>query len=907
MIRSAVGSRMFKQRETPPRSWLNRVTLLAAKESFSASTPYIAFMLNRVTLLASKERSHREYKAYLMEDTMTSTRRDRDLAWTVALLCSLLLLPILSYAQGTVADYERAAKLRERLQGLTVNVPERATWIENTSRFWYRKSVKGGNEFVLVDAETLIKQPAFDHEKLAASLSAAANEKYTAVTLPFPTFTFVDNERAIQFVAGGSTWRCGLSDYVCRKTGPAPQGPPGFRRPEADDDSPREFDNDVYDGMVDLSPQQGQQQAQQQRRGGFPFPGQAVEAENVKASPDGKWEAFIQNYNVFIRPKGQLSVAQNQTRADEERTTNTARTIALSFDGSEGNYYTLQSITWSPDSKRLVAYRVRPGYRREVHYIESSPTDQLQPKHSTRVYAKPGDPVDIAQPVLFEVETRKQVVVDNSLFPNPYSLSNPVWWKDSRAFTFEYNQRGHQVYRVIEVEATTGKARALISEEPQTFFSYRPLTGNLRETGTRYRYDVGDGKEIIWASERDGWRHLYLYDGVTGKVKNQITRGHWVVRGVVKVDEEKRQIWFQASGMYPGKDPYFTHYYRINFDGSGLTALAEADGDHTVSFSSDMKYYVDLWSRVDLPPVSQLRRTEDGKVLMELERGDISALLATGWRPPEVFTAMGRDGKTDIWGIIIRPTNFDPSKKYPVIENIYAGPQGSFVPKTFSTQLGMQSLAELGFIVVQIDGMGTANRSKAFHDVAWKNLGDAGFPDRILWHKAVAAKYPYYDITRVGIYGTSAGGQNSTGGLLFHPEFYKVAVSAVGCHDNRMDKIWWNEQWMGWPLGPHYEASSNVVNAHRLQGKLLLVVGELDTNVDPSSTMQVVNALIKASKRFDLLVIPGAGHGPGGPYGERLRNDFFVHHLLGVEPPDWNRMEKREVPASGSSSSGSGS
>jgi len=281
---------------------------------------------------------------------------------------------------------------------------------------------------------------------------------------------------------------------------------------------------------------------------------------------------------------------------------------------------------------------------------------------------------------------------------------------------------------------------------------------------------------------------------------------------------------------------------------------------------------------------------------MEIERVDVQELAKAGWRAPEVFTAKGRDGKTDIWGVIFRPMNFDPSNKYPVIENIYAGPQDSFVPKSFSAYNGMQSLAELGFIVVQIDGMGTSNRSKAFHDVCWKNLGDAGFPDRILWHKAVAAKYSYYDISRVGIFGTSAGGQSSTGGLLFHPEFYKVAVSAAGCHDNRMDKIWWNEQWMGWPLGPEYAASSNVDNAHKLQGKLLLIVGELDTNVDPASTMQVVNALIKARKKFDLLVIPGANHTNGGPYGDRLRYDFFVHHLLGVEPPDWNKVSLTAEP-----------
>ncbi len=300
-----------------------------------------------------------------------------------------------------------------------------------------------------------------------------------------------------------------------------------------------------------------------------------------------------------------------------------------------------------------------------------------------------------------------------------------------------------------------------------------------------------------------------------------------------------------------------------------------------------MKYYVDEWSRVDQPTVAELRRTEDRKVLLELEKGDMSALEAAGWKAPEPFSAAGRDGKTEIWGVIFRPTNFDPAKKYPVVEQIYAGPQGSFVPKAWSG--ASQALAELGFIVVQIDGMGTNNRSKAFHEVAFKNLGDAGFEDRILWHKAVAAKYPWYDITRVGVYGTSAGGQNAMGALLFHPEFYKAAVSNSGCHDNRMDKIWWNEQWMSWPLGPQYAASSNVDNAGKLQGKLLLVMGEMDNNVDPSSTLQVVNALIKANKKFDLLVVPGGGHGAGGAYYQHLLQDFFVHNLLGVEPPEWNR------------------
>jgi dipeptidyl aminopeptidase/acylaminoacyl peptidase len=378
-------------------------------------------------------------------------------------------------------------------------------------------------------------------------------------------------------------------------------------------------------------------------------------------------------------------------------------------------------------------------------------------------------------------------------------------------------------------------------------------------------------------------------------VKNQITHGEWVVRAVDRVDVKNRQIWFQAGGIYPEQDPYYIHYCRVNFDGTGLLVLTQGDGTHSITFSPDRRFFIDTYSRVDQPPATELRRAWDGKLVCELERGDISALAATGWKTPERFVARGRDGKTDIFGVIMRPTTFDPSKKYPVIELIYAGPQGAFVPKRFQALHNTQTLAELGFIVVQIDGMGTSHRSKAFHDVCWKNLGDAGFPDRVLWIKAAAAKYPYMDLTRVGIYGTSAGGQNSLCGLLSHPEFYKVGVSACGCHDNRMDKIWWNELWMGWPVGPHYAAQSNVTNAAKLQGKLLLIVGELDHNVDPASTMQVANALVKAGKDFELLVVPGADHGMGGPYGVRRMQDFFVKHLLGVAPPDRNAVRTPAV------------
>jgi dipeptidyl aminopeptidase/acylaminoacyl peptidase len=860
---------------------------------------------------------------------VTSISRSRVVRMKTSSRCSLVvilaaLLPCVPlHGQGTLADYQRAHDLRAKAADLVVNVPGPAHWIGDEHRFWYARTVKGGNDYVLVDADAGTKKPAFDQTKLAASISQVTGHSFTSVSLPFvpaparrggrpeagtkgktSPLKFLDEEHSIQFGLDGSLYKCSLEDYKCTKAGPIPNEDrqAGDYAPEDTsllnpEVSPEGNGGDPVDGLAYRVPasqaddEDDSPYAHRQRpcaakaeapvpehvQHGDKYPGVGSQIlgqlpqqpEDICASFDGQYEAFIQDYNVFIKPKGDKPA------------------YPISFDGSENNAYTFRTLAWSPDSKKLVAYHVRPGYDRLVTYIESSPADQLQPKTTTVHYAKPGDPVDIASPVLFDVATKQAIQINDSLFPNPFDLTEPVWWKDSRGFTFEYNQRGHQAYTVIEVNAQTGAAHPLIAETTNTFFYYSELGPGL-SAGRRYRHDVDDGKEIIWASERDGWEHLYLYDGATGKVKNEITKGDWLVRNVDYVDDAKRQIWFEAGGSIAGQDPYFTQYYRINFDGTGLTRLTDANGTHTVSFSHDHAFYVDSWQRVDLAPVAQLRRASDQTVVLDLDKGDTSALLAAGFRFPEVFVAKGRDGKTDIWGTITRPLHFDPKKKYPVIENIYAGPQGSFVPKTFSAVAPDQSLAELGFIVVHIDGMGTSNRSKAFHDVAYKNLADAGFPDRILWHKAVAAKYPYYDISRVGIFGTSAGGQSALGALLFHPEFYKVSVSNSGCHDNRMDKMWWNEQWMSWPIGPQYAASSNVDNAYRLKGKVLLVIGEMDTNVDPASSLQVVNALVKAHKYFDMLYIPGQNHGVGILSDEHYRDDYFVYNLLGVAPPDWN-------------------
>lgn len=753
-----------------------------------------------------------------------------------AFIITSLLFSATVLAQGTLEDYQRSQQIKETFRGAVVHqMAGQPQWIEDTNQFWYRRTVSGGQHFIKVDAEGELQEPAFDHERLAGVLSDMNSENYEAATLPFNSFEYKDNLRRIEFTFDGSVYVCSLGNYECEKR-------------EDDRERPSRPTWGVWD---------------HERQ-----PVDHSRSRDVSLSPDETKEAFIENYNLVIR----------NVESDE--------VVLRSTDGSEGNYYNFRSIQWSPDSQSLAVYRVVPGYDRKIHYVESSPENQLQPRHLSRTYIKPGDQLDLEQPVLFKLQEKEQIVVDRSLFPNAYSQTGFRWWEDSRAFSFEYNERGHQRYRIMEVDADSGEPRILINEEPETFFSYAT---------SLYRDYSENGDEIVWMSERDGWRHLYLYDGRLGSVKNQITSGEWVVRNVDHVDWDNRQIWFSAGGYYEDQDPYFIHHFRVDFDGGNLTALTNENGMHFVSFSPDREFYTDTWSRVDTPPVTVLKRTSDRSVVMELEQADDSALLAAGWQAPEPFVAKGRDGETDIYGIIIRPTNFDPDQHYPVIEYIYAGPHDHFVPKSFMAYNQMMSLAETGFIVVQIDGMGTAQRSKAFHDVAWRDLGDAGFPDRILWHEAVAEAYSWYDNSNVGIYGRSAGGQSSLGGLLFHPDNYHVAVSSVGCHDNRMDKIWWNEQWMGWPIDDHYAAASNVDNAHKLQGNVLLVVGELDTNVDPASTYQVADALIKAGKDFDFLTIPGADHGSIGIYEERKRMDYFIRHLHGITPPSWNQITDGEV------------
>ena len=588
------------------------------------------------------------------------------------------------------------------------------------------------------------------------------------------------------------------------------------------------------------------------RRAGAPAPGFDSRARRgVRAvSPDSTQVAYVRDNNVWI------------SKADGSEPSQ------LSFDGTDGEAYV--RIQWSPDGSKLSALKRQTFPERQIQLRESRPEDQVQPRYRYLDYAKPGDRLPQAFPVLFDVASRRQLPLDRPVPQDQYSLSLGRWSPDSRFFTFEYNQRGHQLYEYNAVDAATGAVRTLARETSDTFIYYNDL----------WRYLFTDGTRALWISERDDWRHLYLIDTRTLQMR-QVTRGEWNVREIHKVDEAGGFILAYANGLAAasGEDPYNKHLIRLDIATGRVTDLTPENANHTVSFNRSYTAFVDNYSRPDLPGVSVLRSAADGRVLLELQRMDISALLKDGYTMPEVFCAKGRDGVTDIWGTIYRPFKFNPQKKYPVVEYIYAGPHDSHVVKDFAAAPPRFSrLLELGFIVVTIDGMGTDNRSKSFQDVAWRDLKDAGFPDRILWIQAAQAKYKYMDTSKMGIYGYSAGGQNAMAALLFHPEFYKVGVALCGCHDNRMDKIWWNEQWMGYPIGPWYSESSNVDNAWRLEGKLFLINGELDDNVDPASTLQVVSELIKHGKDFEQLYLPGYSHNLGAAWINRRVFEFFWRH-----------------------------
>ena len=789
-------------------------------------------------------------------------------------------------------------------QGRVYKAQIQPHWFGGQRYFWYRNELPDKTrEFILVDAQKGVRRPAFDHQKLARALGLPRADR-----LPLKALQFDLEKQTLTFSIENQHRRWSLTSQTLEKLAKRSAKP-------ADD----------HDGLPPLSErrrsggngsettitfvnrtkknvrvfwldQEGEHTLYHELKPGeeksqHTFANHAWEildqndhllaaflatedaaravitddltppkqpqprsapSRPDRRSPDKKWRAFVRDHQLFIRSE----------ESGEE--------IQLSRDGRENARYVEHLLWWSPDSQNLVAARVTPGDQRPTYWIESSPKNQGRAKLHSRNYALPGDKMDSHHWRIFNIAERKQH--NPQVDPIDFGRAQ-LRWRDDDRFIYEQTDRGHQRFRILEIDSRTGESRTLLEETSKTFI-WSAHGPHIRQVTYFENSD-----EALYVSERDGWRHLYWVDLEKGGIARQITKGPWVVRKIDHIDSQKKQIWFRGGGFYPDQNPYSIHFFRVNFDGSELTPLTSGDGDQRIQYSPDRRHLIASYSRVDQPPRHELRRVSDGKKLCDLEQADVSELRQNGWAPPEAFSAKGRDGKTDIWGIICKPKDFDPRKKYPVLEAIYAGPHDSHAPKSFSPSRRYQDLTELGFIVVKLDGMGTANRSKAFHDVCWKNLKDAGFPDRIAWMKAAAKDRPYMDLERVGIYGTSAGGQNAAAAVLFHPQFYKAAFAACGCHDNRMDKASWNEQWMGFPVGPHYAKNSNIENAHRLEGKLFLLVGELDKNVPPESTLRFVDALIKADKDFEMLVMPGAGHTNGGAYGRKRMHDFFVRHL----------------------------
>lgn len=808
-------------------------------------------------------------------------------------------------------------------------------WNKSGTQFWYRIELpKGRREFTLVDAEKGTKVPAFDSAKVAEKLKEIVGRDLSVDSLPIDELEFLEDPAQRKLIGpdGAFIWN-EQAGTLAKEAGELAAAdmklelPPRPSESSSDDTELVIVNHLSFDVELFWVPAEGDarsygriapnathrqhtfashswlfrkldgtnlgsavaargsnqwnltqksidsvQRAEGRRRGRRRQPAEAM--ENA-ASPDGQWRPFAKESNLWLRSSEDQSEfalttdasPSNSFRRDAQR----ARAVGMDYERTDFPDE-IVDVQWSPDSQYLLAFQTTPVEERRVHYIESSPSDQLQPKLQSYPYQKPGDAIPQITVRLFRMSDRKEISVSMDLMKNQWALDFQRWSDDGKKCYLLFNQRGHQVLRLLEVTLETGAVRAIIDESSKTFIHY--------SSDGKFELRWLPNQQALWASERSGWNHLYRYNLESGEVVNAVTSGDWNVRRIERIDEAAGQIWFYAVGIVPGQDPYHEHFCRVNLDGSQLKVLTEGDGFHAITWSPDRRWFLDRYSRVDLPPVTELR-DQEGKLVCALETADAAEVIQDRGSLPERFVAKGRDGVTEIWGIIHRPKNFDANRQYPVVENIYAGPHDHHVPKEFRAGWGHQHrIADAGFIVVQIDGMGTAWRSKAFHDVCWKNLKDAGFPDRVAWIKAAAAKYSQLDSTRVGIYGGSAGGQNAMGAVLWHGDFYKAAVADCGCHDNRMDKIWWNEQWMGVNEGEHYAQNSNMENAHLLQGKLMLVVGELDRNVDPATTMQVAKKLVAADKDFDLVIVPGAGHGAcETPWASKRRTAFFVESL----------------------------
>lgn len=747
-------------------------------------------------------------------------------------------------AQVTAEDYARAEWwLPFNVAEVTASATVAPHW--SGSRFWYERQAHDGTEFVVVDARQGTSEVAFDHGRLARALSAAADTAIAASALPVDSINLEPGQGTVYLRIGDSSWLCHPAEYVCDQGEESPSPSAGAVR-----------------------------------------------------SPDGRWDAFVSDYDLYLREVETDSVYRVTQDGAQYHGYAGSTQANLSYVSSARSGRILNaSVLWSPDSRWLITQKVDERNVHDTYLLQSTPPDGVRPKLYTYRYPLPGDSVlPVAELLVLDVQRMAMTSVQGApLLAAPSSpLENArVWWSaDSKRIYYIEHERGYKEIHLHQVDPRTGRIRTLLSESDTSYIDlnvFRFLPPNVRV--------LSGGKEILWFSERDGWAQLYLYDGLTGQLKNRVTTGEFVVHDIKHVDEASRLVYFTAAGREEDRDAYFRHLYGAPLDGSELTLLTPEDADHWVRFSPDGQYFLDTYAWGGHVPTTVLRRVS-GELVLTVEKADLTALREKGWRWPDRFRAKASDGDTDIYGVIYRPTRFDPARSYPVIDAIYPGPQiiasplalpGDPLAALMIGQMAAQSIAELGFIVVIVDGKGTPFRSRAFREVSYGNLGDAGgLADHVAALRQLASRYPYMDMERVGVVGHSGGGYASARALLLYPEFYKVAVSAAGNHDQRGYIPVWAESYQGYPVGEKYGDQANADVAENLEGKLLLVHGELDDNVHPALTLQLVNALIEANKDFDLLIMPNRNHRfMSDPYFIRKTWDYFVRHLMDKEPPEY--------------------